>query len=414
MSLFGGNVAPSHYSTLQNNAAAWWWQDAGMRKLAVAIGVGFAGTINGGTSCLESTRLVDAVPSLTFPGYDGSLMNGLLSNPRFVTAIDNPDGNKLGIISAAYSLGGLIGVFPAPWVADRYGRKCAILVGALFIVAGSIVQTFTTGGNAMLGGRLIVGIGASFQGIGGGPLVAEVSHPRNRAQTTALINTCWYIGSIIAAWTTFGALNIASSWSWRICCLIQAIPCVIQLIGLFFCEESPRWLISKGQEEKALTTLAKYHANGDENDELVCFEFKEIKEAIAAEKAATANVNVMTLTKTKGNRRRLLILIVSVSEVSKRPKYADNSVVCRFLLPMGRKWDHFILFGQNPYLCRYHRSFVAGWIQWWTSDLQLARCYWRLSSLRTPRPTVPLAYIGMWYACLFHRHYRLLRCLCQY
>jgi len=52
MRLFGGDVAPSHYSTLQNNAAAWWWQDAGMRKLAVALGVGFAGTINGGKSCL--------------------------------------------------------------------------------------------------------------------------------------------------------------------------------------------------------------------------------------------------------------------------------------------------------------------------------------------------------------------------
>lgn len=163
----------------------------------------------------------------------------------------------------------------------------------------------------MLGGRLVVGLGASFQGIGGGPLVAEVAHPRNRAQATALINTCWYIGSIIAAWTTFGALNIASSWSWRICCLIQAVPCAIQLVGLWFCEESPRWLISKGQEEKALRVLAKYHGNGDENDELVNFEYQEIKEAIAAERAATANVNVWTLTKTKGNRHRLLILIVS-------------------------------------------------------------------------------------------------------
>lgn len=140
--------------------------------------------------------------------------------------------------------------------------------------------------------------------------MAEVSHPRNRSQTTALINTCWYIGSIIAAWVTFGALNIGSSWSWRLCCLIQAVPCVIQLLGLWFTEESPRWLISKGREDQALRVLAKYHANGDENDELVRFEFEEIKEAIAAEKAATEGVNVMSFTKTKGNRHRLLILIV--------------------------------------------------------------------------------------------------------
>jgi MFS family permease len=322
MRLFGGDVAPSHYSTLQNNAAAWWWQDAGMRKLAVAIGVGFAGTINGGNLIL-ACAMQPYVHILILSGYDGSLMNGLLSNPRFVTAIDHPDGNKLGIISAAYSLGALIGIVPAPWVADKYGRRAAIALGATVIIAGSMIQTFTTGGNAMLGGRLVVGFGASFQAIGGGPLVAEIAHPRNRPQATALINTCWYIGSIIAAWTTFGALNIASSWSWRLCCLIQAVPCAIQLVGLWFCEESPRWLISKGQEEKGLRVLAKYHGNGDENDELVSFEFQEIKEAIAAERAATANVNVMTLTKTKGNRHRLLILIVSNPQTIQLSDTAD-------------------------------------------------------------------------------------------
>lgn len=38
----------SHYSTLQNNTTSWWFRDAGMRKLAIAIAVGFAGSINGG------------------------------------------------------------------------------------------------------------------------------------------------------------------------------------------------------------------------------------------------------------------------------------------------------------------------------------------------------------------------------
>lgn len=58
-------------------------------------------------------------------------------------------------------------------------------------------------------------------------------------------------------------------------------------------------------------SLAKYHANGDEQDELVQFEFEEIKEAIAAEKKANASVSVWTFTKTRGNKHRLLILIVS-------------------------------------------------------------------------------------------------------
>lgn len=68
-----------------------------------------------------------------------------------------------GIISAAYPLGGLIGIFPAPWIADKFGRRAAIAVGALLIIIGGVIQTATSGGWAMLGGRLVVGVGSSFQ-----------------------------------------------------------------------------------------------------------------------------------------------------------------------------------------------------------------------------------------------------------
>lgn len=278
-----------------------------MRKLALAVAVGFAGTINSGKLPKNSCR-----PDCShYAGYDGSLMNGLLANPTFVEAIDNPDANKLGIISAAYALGGIPALLPASWIADRFGRRMTMTIGALLIIAGGLVQTFTKGGNAMLGGRFVVGLGSAFQAIGGGPYVAEISHPRNRAQTTALINTCWYIGSIIAAWVTFGALNINGSWSWRLCCLFQIFPCCIQLGILGFVKESPRWLISKGREEEALLILAKYHANDDVQDELVQFEFTEIREAIKAEREAQAGVSWSAFFKTKGNRHRLLIIIVS-------------------------------------------------------------------------------------------------------
>ncbi len=71
-------------------------------------------------------------------GYDGSLMNGLLTMPIFVSAIGTPDGNMLGIITAAYSLGSLASVFAASWVADRFGRKpsmCELLQADRFTIS---------------------------------------------------------------------------------------------------------------------------------------------------------------------------------------------------------------------------------------------------------------------------------------
>ena len=47
-------------------------------------------------------------------------------------------------------------------------------IGAILIIVGAIVQTFTKGGDPMLAGRFVVGLGASFEAIG------EFSHPPGR------------------------------------------------------------------------------------------------------------------------------------------------------------------------------------------------------------------------------------------
>jgi hypothetical protein len=92
--------------------------------------------------------------------------------------------------------------------------------------------------------------------------------------------------------------------------LIQAAPCSVQIaLLLIFCPESPRWLVSKGKFKEALSILAKYHANGNENDELVVYEFNEMKTAIETEAAAVAGVSYLSFFRTKGNRKRLYILV---------------------------------------------------------------------------------------------------------
>lgn len=72
-----------------------------------------------------------------------------------------------------------------------------------------------------------------------------------------------------------------NEWSWRIPSIIQGIPSAIQLFLILLAPESPRWLISKGREAEGLRTLAYYHADGNDQDPLVQFEFEEIRAAIA-------------------------------------------------------------------------------------------------------------------------------------
>jgi len=86
------------------------------------------------------------------------------------------------------------------------------------------------------------------------------------------------------------------------------LPSLLQITMIWFVPESPRWLISKGQGEKALDILAKYHARGNKDDELVQTEYQEIKQTIALEQEFESD-SWSELWRTPGNRHRLIILI---------------------------------------------------------------------------------------------------------
>jgi len=68
-------------------------------------------------------------------------------------------------------------------------------------------------------------------------------------------------------------------------------------------------LISKGRNEQALKTLAYYHADGNEADPLVQYEYEEIKAAIDLDRQVASTVGWKTLFATAGNRKRMRIII---------------------------------------------------------------------------------------------------------
>lgn len=111
-------------------------------------------------------------------------------------------------------------------------------------------------------------------------------------------------------------------------CLIQIFPPIFQLISLPFCPESPRFLVSKGKIDEAHRVLAKYHANGDMDDQLVLFELEEIKEAIETERTAGAGVSYASFFKTRGNLHRLAILIM----VGFFSQWVGNGIISYYLV----------------------------------------------------------------------------------
>ncbi|KAL3442862.1 general substrate transporter [Aspergillus insuetus] len=271
--------------------------------------------------------------SLFTQGFDGSMMNGLQSVESWRSYFGEPKGATLGLFNAAYPIGGLVATPFISLVNDGFGRRFGLTLGAGICCVGAAVQGGAQNLAMFVVARGILGCGAVFLGSSGAPLLTEIAHPAHRATATALFNTTYALGAIIAAWTTFGTFRIDGSAAWRIPSALQGVPSVVQLLGLWFVPESPRWLVSKDRSDEALQILGKYHAEGDVNDALVQFEFNEIKEALAYERSTSRGSwlqGYLEFTRSAGNRKRLFILLWSACFA----QMSGNAFISYYLAPI--------------------------------------------------------------------------------
>jgi hypothetical protein len=78
---------------------------------------------------------------------------------------------------------------------------------------------------------------------------------------------------------------------------------------MYFVPESPRFYIDKDQPERAKKLLAHYHAEGDENDELVNIEYTEIYSTLMLDKQLGKSTGYRDFFRTRGNRKRFMLIV---------------------------------------------------------------------------------------------------------
>lgn len=215
-------------------------------------------------------------------------------------------GSWLGFINAVQSLGAFILYPVVAWSANRFGRKKTVAVGYFWLLLGVGLQTGARNSAMFVIGRLCIGGVSAFFSVA--PiLITETAFPTHRAIATAFFNCGWYIGSLVAAWATYGTRNDTSDWSWRVPSILQFAVPVFAAPGFLLAFESPRWLISVGRHQEARDVLVKSHAGGDVDSPLAAYEFEEISRTIQIEKEVLDKVSYLDLFKTKGRRHRSLI-----------------------------------------------------------------------------------------------------------
>lgn len=266
--------------------------------------------------------------SSTNSGYDMSIMNGLQSLSHWENKMGNPSGQRLGALSNGVAFGAVLSAVLGSYLADRWGRRTAVQIGALLTVLGSILQGLSTGYGFFLVSRIIIGFGATLANVGSPALISEVAYPSHREACTFAYNVCWYLGAIVASWVTYGTRNVNSDWSWRIPSYIQGFLPLLQLVFLWQLPESPRYMVKKGRIDEAEKILRKHHIgnlNEPQDVALVEFELSEIEAAIAADSVPSSYKDFVVI---KSYRRRIFLVVF----VGVMTQLSGNGLVSYYLV----------------------------------------------------------------------------------
>ncbi|KAK1713491.1 hexose transporter [Colletotrichum lupini] len=252
--------------------------------------------------------------SSSVAGYDGSLMNGLQSLQQWREYFGHPAGVRLGVVNAAQSIGSVLALPIVGYLADRFGRKPVLLSGIILIIIATIIQSTSINLPMFIISRLVVGFGGMFVVHPSPMLIAELAYPTHRGKYTSAYWTMYYLGAILASWTTFGCQDYQSEWAWRVPSILQAGFPLVQLCFYAWVPESPRWLVARERTTEAAAILAKYHsgihAPSEGHTPLVRREVAEIVQTIQQEKSAETT-GWVALVSTPGNRKRTLIAVFS-------------------------------------------------------------------------------------------------------
>jgi SP family galactose:H+ symporter-like MFS transporter len=189
-------------------------------------------------------------------GYQTGVAAGALHLARNAWALD---GRYLVLLSTGTLIGAMVGALSSGKLADLIGRRDVIMATAALFTLGAFVSAIAPSVHVLLLGRLIVGVAVGAMSVAAPLYIAEIAPPTKRGVLVGFFQLAITAGILLA----YLGNEIFSSWpnGWRYMLGMGAIPGIL-LSGLaLLLLESPLWLALQGDEDEALSTLAKLKQN---------------------------------------------------------------------------------------------------------------------------------------------------------
>lgn len=213
----------------------------------------------------------------------------------------------LGAINALFFFGAVLGALGSGPISDHIGRRWTIFGAAIVALIGGALAA----GSVAIAMLIVVRI---LQGMGLGALatltpvyLAESSTKEKRGMLTGLHGFFLVFGYNTSAWVGYGCFYSKNlTFGWRGPIAFTCIPALLLAMGCIWIPESPRYLLMKGDIDKAWTNLQRLHHDPrDPSDSAAHKEFAEMKAAIEYERTQPSGyLGILT---TKSYRKRAFL-----------------------------------------------------------------------------------------------------------
>lgn len=205
--------------------------------------------------------------ALIMEGYDTNLLNSLYGVQSFVEKYGTyyPDSDLYEIpakwqtsLSMAVNVGGILGLFAAGIISDRYGYRKTLIGALAFTTAFIFIVFFSVNIEMLLVGELLLGIPWGFFQTLTLSYASEVCPQVLRIYLTTYVNCCWVIGQLISSGILRGTIsNQESASAYKIPWGIQWVWPIPIIIGIYLAPESPWWLVKTGRLAEAKKSLGR-------------------------------------------------------------------------------------------------------------------------------------------------------------
>ncbi|XP_012518001.1 PREDICTED: solute carrier family 2, facilitated glucose transporter member 7 [Propithecus coquereli] len=206
-----------------------------------------------------------------------------------------------------FPLGGLLGSLIVSLLADRCGRKGALLINNVFAIVPAILMGASKAAQAfelIICSRVVLGVcaGISYSAL---PMYLGELAPKNLRGTLGTMTEVFVIVGVFLAQIFSLHAILGNPTGWPVLLALTGVPALIQLLTLPFFPESPRYtLIQKGDEATARQALRRLRGHVDMEAEL-----EDMRSEAQAE-LAEGRLSVLNLCTFRPLRWQLLSVVV--------------------------------------------------------------------------------------------------------